>query len=232
MLVIKKDGVMEPFGIQLSNESQITLLAPTENSIEEIQGIDGELDFGTYLKNGEYRLRGIVEYDNIENKNSIIDSIVSHFISCMEKQPLIFEVMPDKMTYARIIEKPEFIPYPTWVDVRFTLKLDPFWYSTDENNLIGSGTLVNRGTCETGLIVEFDGPAINPTLTIGNEVLNYNGNIPDGQKLIIDTDKQTAKIGNNNALANYNGIFPLLSPGETKVTASSNVTIRWRDKWL
>lgn len=123
--------------------------------------------------------------------------------------------------------------HPTWFQFVIPFKTsNPFIMGSFEKTQIGSGTLVNEGTFETGLIIEISGPVTNPSLTIGGQTLSYTGTIPNGQKLIIDTGKETAKIGSNNAMANYNGVFPLLYPGETSVTAPNNVIIKWRDKWL
>ena len=107
-----------------------------------------------------------------------------------------------------------------------------FINSVDSHSLTGNGTITNEGSIETGLVIEIVGAATNPGLTIGNATLKYTGTISEGQKLIIDTERQTAKIGSTNAMANYNGVFPMLKPGDATVTASENVTIKWKDKWI
>ena len=110
---------------------------------------------------------------------------------------------------------------------------DPFIYGTFEKSLTGNGKIKNEGTFETGLIIEISGAITNPSVTIGTDILTYTGTITSGNTLVIDTLKKTVKIGNNNAVDKFNGVFPLL-PSETElsVVASSNVKIKWRDKWL
>lgn len=232
MIIIKSDRVMEPFGIQLSRESEFALIAPSESSTEEVQGLDGEIDFGTTLKNGEYRLNGIIEHDGPYNRNSVIDGVVAKFLECMELTELTYEVKPNLITYARITGKPDFVPYPNFTRVNFDLKLDPFWYS-NEKSLVGNGVIINEGTFETGLIIEVNGPSTNPTLTIGGKVLSYTGIVASGEKLVIDTERETVKNGNLNAMVNYNKVFPTLQAEESlAVVAGSNVIIKWRDKWI
>jgi hypothetical protein len=62
--------------------------------------------------------------------------------------------------------------------------------------------------------------------------LTYTGSLLEGGTLILDTEKKIAKIGNINAMGNYNKVFPLLYPDtELSVVADSNVAIKWHDKW-
>lgn len=232
MILVRKDGMLEPFNILLSRESQIALMAVANGSTEDSSYADGEIDFGTALDDGEYSIKGIIEHIKPSDRYGIYEHLNSLFLRCLDTQVLKFEKNPSMITYGWIIGKPEIIPYPTWMDISFTLKLDPFWYGSLEKTLIGSGNLVNDGTFETGLIIEIPGPATNLSVTIGGQKLSYNGTIASGQKLIIDTENRTAKIGVSNARANYNKVFPLLYPGETTVSAPSNVTIKWCDKWI
>ena len=80
------------------------------------------------------------------------------------------------------------------------------------------------------MTIEIEGPAIEPALIIGDDILTYEGNLLEDEVLVLDTIKQTAKIGNNNATDKYNGVFPLLYLGETDVVAENNTIIKWREK--
>jgi phage-related protein len=62
--------------------------------------------------------------------------------------------------------------------------------------------------------------------------MTYTGTLATSDVLIIDTEYMTAKVGTSNALANYNGVFPKLQVGNTAVTADSNVTIKWNNRWI
>jgi phage-related protein len=110
--------------------------------------------------------------------------------------------------------------------------VQPLIEGSYEKELIGNGTIANEGNFETPMIIEVKGFSMYPSITIGDTLLEYAGNIEAGQTLIIDTEKQTAMIGSTNVLAYYNGEFPLLQPGSVNVTADNNVAIRWKDKYL
>ena len=232
MIVIKSDRTIEPFGIKMSRESSIALMASSETANEEVNGYNGEIDFGATLKNNEYEIQGIIEHPDNINRQKAIDYVVAKFIECMGPTELTYEAIPNIFTYARVTGNPDFIPYPSFTRITFNLRINPFWYGVTEKSLTGNGTLINDGTFETGLIIEIAGPAVSPSLSIGNDTLSYQGTINEGQTLVIDTEKQTVKVGNNNANNKYNKVFPLLPPGEINITATDNITIRWRDKWI
>lgn len=232
--VIDSENILHPLGVLITNDSRYELLPATRDMTEEIPGRHGEIDFGTEFKAKMLELHVATDEGLEPLEKARLQRLFAKYLDPTKgAKTLIFSDDVEKTYIVKYSGKIDLRPNATWFDFVLPFKMsDPFIIGSFEKTLIGSGTLINEGTFETGLIIEIQGPATNPSLTIGSETLSYNGTIPSGNKLIIDTEKQTAKIGNNNALANYNGVFPLLSPGETKVTASSNVTIRWRDKWL
>ena len=81
--------------------------------------------------------------------------------------------------------------------------------------------------------IEISGTVTDPTVVIGDDTLSYDGTINAGETLVIDTENMTAELDGENVLHNLTGDLPLmLQPGETAVTADSNVTFIWREKWV
>ena len=101
-------------------------------------------------------------------------------------------------------------------------------------------SLINKGTYKTPVIVKVlagSGSVENPSITIGEEEIRYNGVISQGETLTINTDKMTVILDNENALANYEGGFPKLPPGNTDVSVTADsgnptVTFKWHDRWV
>jgi phage-related protein len=99
--------------------------------------------------------------------------------------------------------------------------------------------IVNKGTYETPVVIEVSaesGDVASPAVSIGDEVVKYNGIIPQGKMITINTDKMTVILDGENALANHEGGFPKLPPGETNVSVTAEsgnptVTLRWYDRW-
>ena len=233
MITITEDGIIEPFGIILSRETRQQLLPPTRDISEEKEAADGDIDFGTELKAGELILHGIIEFEP-EDKYSAKTTLAGQLKDCIDPQQLVFEVNPDMSIFVRLSGKPEIVEYASWIEVTIPFKTEPFWVSPDENTLTGSGTLTNAGTFETPLTIEIAGPVTNPSVVVGSETLSYTGTIESGQTLTINTEYQTAKIGSTNATSGYNGVYPLLQPGSTNVTAvvAGTTLFRWRNRWI
>ena len=238
MITVSSDGLVEPFGITLSRESKHQLLATARDISEEKAYSDGDIDFGTELKNGEWILRGIIEVTTVVERYSAKTTLASQLLNYLKPQKLFFEDNPNMYTMARLSGKPEIIEYPLWIDISIPFSVDPFWYSINENFLIGNGVIVNSGTFETPILIEIPGPVTSPSIVVDTSTISYTGNILADQTLIIDTSKQIAYISATaltNATANISGnIDYMLEPQiSVAVTPSiSTIAVKWHDMFL
>ena len=233
-LIITQDSILEPLKLHVMRDSKVELLPQTRDMTEEIPGRHGEFDFGT-----EYKARNIILQvatpDGLsqKEKEDLKRKIAKYLNPVAGAKKLVYLDDMDKRYTVKLSGKIDPTNYVDWFQFEIPLKMsDPLIESLEEHLLIGGGTITNAGNFETGLIIEIAGPVTNPSVTVGTETLSYTGTVADGETLIIDTDKQTVKIGNTNVVGDYNGVFPYLPPGDTSITASSNVTVKWRDKWI
>ncbi len=234
---IDADGYLQPLGVFVERDSRYELLAPTRDMTEEIPGAHGELDLGTMLGVRTLELSVVADKDpNCDmafDKEKLKRLYAKYLDPTKGYKNLVFSNDVNKTYQVKYSGKIDIEEYANWF--RFTIPfkmLTPFTIGSFEQSLTGSGTIENEGTFETGLIVEINGPVIDPNITIGVSVLEYIGEIDAHEVLIIDTEKKTVKIGDTNAMVGYNKSFPLLPPGELEVVAPSNVTIKWRHKWI
>lgn len=230
--LVTLDGILKPLGVRVLRDSYVDIIPSVKNYTEEIPGKHGEVDFGSELNKRLVELHVITDEMTPEERENFKRQYSKHIVSD-ETRTLIFESDMDKayeVKYAGKINPTDY-PYQTEFVIPFKMS-QPLIESSEIKQLIGSGVLTNDGNFETPLIIEVEGFAMYPKIIIGDTVLEYTGNILAGQKLIIDTEKRTAKIGSTNVLHNFNGEFPLPQPGSVNVIAENNVTIRWRDKYL
>jgi predicted phage tail component-like protein len=230
---VTTDMILQPLGLLVTKINR-SLMPPTRENTEEIPGRHGEIDFGSEFGSDMIELE-VATDDGLtaEEIESTKRTLAQKLNPAVGERDLVLEYEKDKSYKVKYAGRIPLDRYPTWMKFVIPFKiLNPFANAVNEKSLTGSGAIINEGTFETGLIIEIAGDATNPSVVIGGVTLAYTGTISAGQKLIIDTDSQTAKIGIANAMAGYNGEFPLLQPGSVNVTAGNNVTIRWRDKWL
>lgn len=232
--VIDSNNLLQPLGVLVQQDSRFELLPSTRDNVEEIPGAHGEFDFGTEFKARSLEIHVATEEGYAPLEKAQLQRLFAKYLDPTKgPKTLIFADDVEKTYVVKFSGKIDPKIFPSWFEFTIPFKMNsPFIQGSFEKVLTGSGILMNEGTFETYLTVEISGPATNPSLNIGDKTLYYSGTISAGQSLVINTKTCTARIGADNALAGYNGVFPSLPPGETPVTAGSNVTIRWRDCWL
>lgn len=234
--VIDSNNILQPLGVLVLKDSRLELLPSTRDSTDEIPGMHGEFDFGTEFNSRAFDLHVATDEGYAPLDKALLQRLFAKYLDPTKgAKTLIFSDDIEKTYIVKYSGKIDITQYPSWFEFTLPFKMsNPFIMGSIEKTLTGSGTLKNNGTFETSLTIEIAGPATNPSLVIGGQTLSYAGVIPSGQTLFINSNggSGTVKLGGINAVSGYNGVFPSLPPGNTNVTAGSNVTIRWQDKWL
>lgn len=234
--VIDSNNILHPLGVMVLRDSRLELLPSTRDNTDEIPGMHGEFDFGTEFNSRAFDLHVATNEGYVPLEKAQLQRLFAKYLDPTKgAKTLIFTDDIEKTYMVKYSGKIDVTQYPTWFEFTLPFKMsNPFIIGSFEKSLTGSGVLVNNGTFETSLTIEISGPVSNPSLTIGGQTLSYTGAVPSGQTLVINScgGTGTVKLGGVNAMAGYNGIFPSLPPGNTNVTASNNITIRWKDKWL
>lgn len=228
------DSILHPLGLLVTGDSRYELLPSTRDNTEEIPGVHGEIDFGSELKARPLELHVVTEEGLSPIEKKQLQRLISmHLDPTKGVKSLVFADEPEKMYMVKYSGKIPLTNQATWFQFVIPFKMnDPFIIGTSEKNHSGAGTLVNEGTRETGLVIELKGPLVNPQIVINGEILYYDGEVPAGYTLIINTEKKTAIMGNLNVIDRFNEVFPFIYPGNNPVSASSNITFKWRDKWI
>ncbi len=233
---INEEGILQPLGLLVTRDSRYDLFPSTRDITDEVPGMHGEIDFGTEFKTKLLELNVATmdeNYNLLLSKPQLKELITKYLDPTKGYKSLVFADDINKMYMVKYSGRITPEEYSNWFQFTIPFKMTkPFAISTFEKRITGNGTLYNNGTRETGLAIDIAGPVSNPSITIGTDILTYNGTLTAGQVLTIDTELGTAKIGDINAINEYNKVFPLLYPGDTNVIAYSNVSIRWRDKWI
>lgn len=234
-IIIQTDGIIAPFNIQSSRETGFTLLSQTRDIVDEKPDADGDFDFGTELKTNSFILQGVIEVFSVDEKIAAENTLRKQLNECRYPQKIMYECMTDRYNFVWLATKPTITRHAQYIEVKADFNADPFWYGSQENIVIGSGVLINNGTIETPLIIEIEGLATDPVVSIGDYTLAYTGSIGFGQTLVIDTDKMTAKIDNTNVIDRFTGDFPKILPCSSINVIASDIgttKIKWRNRWI
>lgn len=231
---IDSHNILQPLGVLVTRDSRYELLPATRDNVEEIPGVHGEIDFGTEFQKRTLELSVATNEGYAPLEKSQLQRLFAKYLDPTKgAKTLIFSDDVEKTYLVKYSGKIDLTQYATWFPFVIPFKMsDPVITGSFNKSLTGSGTAVNEGTFEAPFVVEVVGPVTNPSWSVGGSTMAYTGTISSGQTLTIDTKARTAKIGTSNAFGNYNKVFPLLPVGSTTVTSSSNITIRWKDRWI
>lgn len=228
-ILIGSDGTLSPLGVLVLRDSREELIPSTRDYSETIPGRHGEIDFGGTFNARVLELH-VVTPEGIEK--SQVKRKLAGYLNLRPKTLIFLDDM-EKMYTVKYAGKIDLNQYRNWFEFTIPFKMhNPFILETFENTHTGNGTLTNNGTYETPVVVEIKGPATNPQITLNNQTMKYTGTLSASDVIVIDTENMTVAFNGVNALANYNGVFPMLQPGDNPVTAGSNITFRWRSRWL
>lgn len=241
-LMVMGNYMTIPFGLHVSRESTRPLFPQTREITEVIPGRDGEFDFGTEF---EARLNTLVCYSPDDLSKVDIDKLkqsIAEFLNPKNgEKTLLFIDEPEKFYKFKFSGILEPTTYPTWFQISLPLKSsDPHAYATDEQVLTANGVLRNKGNEPTGIIIEIDGASTNPKATLDGSELRYEGQIPSGSTVVIDTFNMTAYSEDlsgkkTNVLANVQGEFVMAQSGDNNLIINAGggqMRVRMRSKWI
>lgn len=118
-------------------------------------------------------------------------------------------------------------------------------FTIDAEAVDGEATAENVGTVDTGLTLRIDGPVEEPRVTVQGpdtvETIRFDGTVPSGRFLLIDTAGRTATIDGlpqASRRGQITGDWPLLPPGESTIlfraadlNDAGTLTVTWRSAW-
>ncbi|MFZ3171974.1 MAG: distal tail protein Dit [Carboxydocellales bacterium] len=230
--IIDSNNVLQPLGVIVLNGKDGDLLPPVKEFREQIPGRHGDIVLGHDYKARIVELR-VANSTEPEVREQLARAMARWLNPTMGAQPLIYAVDEKKTYYVRYAGKIPLDQWPNYMEFVIPLKMtDPIIVGSFEEQKTGSGVLSNEGNEEVALTIEVVGPITNPSITIGSSTLLYTGTINGGSQLIIDTGALTVELDGANAMTEYSGGFPKLPPGDTAVTASAQVTFKWRARWV
>lgn len=230
---IDEHNVLQPLGVKVIRG--VEFIRNTREYSEAAPGADGEYYFGSEMEAGLINLPCFVTTtpDTWDAKEA---EIMGYLNPKLGQQELTFANRPGKVynvVYAGQLKFAEEGPGYRKFTIPFKV-YKAHGNSVTQSSLVGSGTAINGGNDETPMIVEIIGPVTNPSVTVNGKTMTYTGALTSSDALLIDTEKLTCTFNGANALANYNGVFPMLAVGNNTVTAASagTTTVKWYNKFI
>ncbi len=238
-LTVDENGYLQPLGVKVISDNRYDLIPQLKKYTEHIPGRAGEYSFGCDLQPRVIRMlvgRRVSTNSADPNYRAIvIRQLAAQLNPLQGEQNLSFADEPGKVYVVELADAINISREREYLEFLLAFQMmSPYIRAVAQSSLIGSGTAVNNGNIETAFIVTIQGPVTDPSVVVGSYTMTYTGEVPAGQALIIDTDKMIANLNDDNALANFNGVFPKLAVGNNSITAAAagTTTITWYNRWL
>ena len=225
------------------------LFAPSEVISSSIIGRAGTFLFSQRL--GAYTITVHLRIE-AENKMMFRQRVreLALFLYTEKEAPLIINDEPDKYIQAIVFGEIDVDESSVFGDVEVQFYCpDPYWYAIhdDISTLVTAGTHTIRrsGTANSHPLILVRGQGTNGKIAIGNgdHMIEYAGDLKDGEILVFDSELMTAFIEYEescfpvlNRLTNLD--FIVLSPGQNLMTVTTenitlqDITIQARSRWI
>lgn len=223
---------LESIGIIITRETKVDLLPGRKDRKVNILGRHGSILIPGKLKERSINLVMVLSAETDEQfffRRELIASQLDPTKTC----ELILDDDLDKIYRCRCIGE---INLSEWIrDAKMEVPLrmaDPYIYSHEKAGA-GSGVIINTGSEKTHISITIQGPAFNPSISIGGTSVVYNGVLTHLDRLQINGVTMEYTLNGQNVLHNITGDIPMLVPGNNSIANTTGImTYFWRERWI
>ena len=227
------------------SESQLSTMPEASESSVKIAGRDGDIVLATKY---DPILFNIVCYteDNLTPEQKISEeNKIKLFLNNIKNHTIKFG-MEDRNIYYNVKYSGSLsvVRYPK--SLRFSIPLkssSSYGKDVTTKKIIGNGTESSNTIKDVGAKITIVGPASTPAITLNDYLMEFDTDIMEGNKLIIDSSRSTVTQINalgrkTNQMAHYNHQFPKIKNGInslqiiTGINNEQQVSVEWNDLTL
>jgi len=237
------DWIM-PFGLMMDWSQSVIPRAPEAESDEiQIAGVDGETLEHTRYRNRQFKVVAWSEDDLSQAEKDALVRQITEILDATKNET-------KTLTFARTGVSFD-VKYdgelgveegPSFLRAIIPLTASAYGYNRFEKQLNGSGLIQNSGIARVGVINRIAGECENPSFSLGDVDIVWNGTVPAGSNLYIDHGKEVCYLedsfGNKtNARQYLSGEFVKIPAGGTIIITANDCTeehlvTTWFDRFL
>lgn len=182
-----------PFDMKIDwVNSSIQVVPQSQSDYIEQPGVDGSIVENTVYKN---RLFSIVAYSNlgmtVYEKETLKKEIARILDSTKSKTKKLTMQAADISFDVKYSGSAEVSEGPSFVRATIPLEASPYGYPLFDQEVFGTGLLVNDGVKDVGCVNKILSGAVNPSFQMGSITYKFNGTVPADTTLYIDHEAYT-----------------------------------------
>ena len=185
-----------PFDMKVNwRDSSIQVIPQTESNYIDMPEKDGSIIENTIYKN---RLFSIVAYSelglSIAEKEQLKREI-AQILDATKNSPKKLTFMASETSFdVQYSGAAEITEGPSFVKATIPLEAGPYGYPLFEQEVTGTGLLVNDGDADTGCVHKISTGAVNPSFQLGTITYTWAGTVPENSTLYIDHNNYTCYL--------------------------------------
>lgn len=223
------DWIM-PFDLKIDwKSSSIQVMPQTESSYIDMPGVDGSIVEDTIYKN---RVFSIVAFSDlglsISEKEQLKREITQILDATKNETKKLTFMHSDTSFDVKYSGSADIVSGPSYIKATIPFESGPYGYHLFDQEVYGTGLIVNDGDQDVGCVHKISSGAVNPSFQLGTITYSWAGIVPDHTTLYIDHNNYTCYLESvegtrENALDKLSGEFQVIPKGTSMaITAFGN----------
>lgn len=219
-----------PFNMKVNwQNSSIQVMPQTESSYIDMPEKDGSIIENTIYKN---RLFSIVAYSELGlsvYEKEQLKRDIAQILDATKNSPKKLTFMASETSFdVQYSGAAEVTEGPSFVKATIPLESSPYGYPLFEQEVYGTGLIVNDGDADSGCVHKIYAGAVNPSFRLGTITYTWSGTVPENTTLVIDHNNYTCYLESvkgtkTNAIDKLTGDFQTIPKGTSiAITAFGN----------
>lgn len=219
-----------PFNMKVNwQNSSIQVMPQTESSYIDMPEKDGSIIENTIYKN---RLFSIVAYSELGlsvYEKEQLKRDIAQILDATKNSPKKLTFMASETSFdVQYSGAAEVTEGPSFVKATIPLESSPYGYPLFEQEVYGTGLIVNDGDADSGCVHKISAGAVNPSFRLGTITYTWSGTVPENTTLVIDHNNYTCYLESvkgtkTNEINKLTGDFQTIPKGTSiAITAFGN----------
>lgn len=185
-----------PFDMKVDwRNSNIQIMPQAESSYIDMPGVDGSIIENTIYKNRLFSIVAFSELGLTIAEKEEMKRDIAQILDATKNNPKKLTFQNSETSFDIIYSgSAEISEGPSYVKATIPLEAGPYGYPLFEQEVFGTGLLVNDGDLDVGCVHKISAGAINPSFQLGNITYTWSGTVPEDSTLVIDHNNYTCYI--------------------------------------
>lgn len=217
-----------PFDMKIDwRNSSIQVMPQAESNYIDMPGVDGSIIEDTTYKNRIFSIVAFSELGLSIYEKEQLKSEIAQILDATKNSPKKLTFQNSSTSFDVVYSgSAQITEGPSFVKATIPFESSPYGYPLFEQEVFGTGLLINNGDADTGCVHKISSGCVNPTFQLGSITYTWKGTVPNNNTLIIDHNNyscylETVEGNRTNVIDKLSGEFQII-PKQTSIAITAN----------